>query len=84
MLWDTQPLPLNSCCRHGADPVPLLATGHGTFLAGVIGATPNNSIGVAGVAWNADIIGCTMFSDHCTTETCAGSTSAAIACLNWL
>jgi subtilisin family serine protease len=58
--------------------------GHGTFLAGVIGATPNNSIGVAGVAWNADIIGCTMFSDHCISETCAGSTSAAIACLNWL
>lgn len=58
--------------------------GHGTFLAGIIAATTNNAKGIAGVAWEADVIGCTMFSDNCRTERCAGSTSAAIKCLNWL
>lgn len=30
---------------------------HGTHVAGIIGATPNNRFGVTGVAWNADLYG---------------------------
>ena len=58
--------------------------GHGTFIAGGIAADSNNSQGIAGMAWRADVVGCTMFSDHCSGESCKGSTSAAIKCLNWL
>lgn len=32
------------------------ANGHGTLVSGIIGATANNGIGVAGVAWNVSII----------------------------
>ncbi len=53
-------------------------------MAGGIAADSNNSQGVAGMAWNVDVVGCTMFSDHCSSESCKGSTSAAIKCLNWL
>src|SRR5581483_7920674 len=31
--------------------------GHGTFVAGVIGATTNNSLGVAGINWQTQIMG---------------------------
>jgi hypothetical protein len=30
--------------------------GHGTMVAGVVGATANNAIGVTGIAWNAKIM----------------------------
>ena len=35
---------------------PLDDNGHGTHVAGTIGATSNNSIGVAGVGWNASLM----------------------------
>ncbi|MCL2088070.1 MAG: S8 family serine peptidase [Oscillospiraceae bacterium] len=31
-------------------------TGHGTFVAGVIGAVGNNGMGIAGVCWNVSLI----------------------------
>lgn len=31
--------------------------GHGTFVAGVVGAVGNNNVGTTGVSQNADIIG---------------------------
>lgn len=37
-----------------ADPMDDL--GHGTFIAGVIGATTNNGIGVSGINWNATLM----------------------------
>jgi thermitase len=37
--------------------------GHGTAVAGVIAAIPNNGIGVAGVAWNASLINIKAQSD---------------------
>lgn len=36
---------------------PLDDHGHGTHCAGILGARGNNSIGIAGVAWNTKIIG---------------------------
>lgn len=32
--------------------------GHGTFVAGVIGAVTNNHIGIAGIAQKVSLIGC--------------------------
>ncbi len=36
--------------------VPLDDEGHGTFVAGVIGAEGNNGIGIAGVAWHCQLM----------------------------
>lgn len=38
------------------DSDPMDDNGHGSHVAGTIGATGNNSIGVAGVAWNASLM----------------------------
>lgn len=48
-------------CTHGYDFVsndkdPNDEDGHGTHVAGLIGAAGNNSSGIAGVCWNADIM----------------------------
>ncbi|MCD8157394.1 MAG: S8 family serine peptidase [Clostridiales bacterium] len=40
--------------------------GHGTFVAGIIGAATNNGIGVSGIAPEADIIMLKCFSDKTT------------------
>ena len=36
--------------------------GHGTLIAGIIGAVSNNSIGVAGVCWNIEMVSLKIFS----------------------
>ena len=38
------------------DPTPAPGGGHGTLVAGAAGAKGNNSIGVAGTAWNAQLM----------------------------
>lgn len=53
--------------------------GHGTHVAGTIGASGNNSVGVVGVNWQVKMI-ITRFLD----STGAGSTSNAIKCLRYL
>ncbi len=43
------------------DPIPFDEQGHGTSVAGVIAATANNSIGIAGLAYNAKIVALRAF-----------------------
>ena len=62
---------------NGGDPMD--DHGHGTHVAGTIGATGNNAIGVAGVNWNIRMIGC-RFID----SSGSGYTDGAIACLNYI
>jgi serine protease len=57
--------------------------GHGTHVAGIIGAVGNNALGVVGVNWHVEMVGCTIFSDSEESNS-AASVSAAIKCLNWL
>lgn len=58
---------------------PLDDHGHGTHVAGTIGADANNGIGVVGVNWNVKIAGC-KFLD----QSGYGSFSGAIACLEYV
>ncbi|HEY9898071.1 MAG TPA: S8 family serine peptidase [Pantanalinema sp.] len=48
--------------------------GHGTHVAGIIGAGGNNGVGVAGVAWNAKILAVKVLGDNGQ-----GSTAAVIS-----
>jgi hypothetical protein len=57
---------------------PLDDNGHGTHCAGIIGASANNSSGVAGVAWNVKMIGAKFLS-----STGSGSLSNAVKALNY-
>ena len=51
---------------------------HGTHCAGVIAASTQNSVGVAGINWNGRLLGCKFLDDNGS-----GYTSDAIECLNW-
>lgn len=51
---------------------------HGTHVAGTIGATGNNSLGVVGVAQSVQMIGCKFLSRHGS-----GSTADAIKCMEY-
>lgn len=53
--------------------------GHGTHVAGTLGAASNNSIGVAGVAWNVKIVACKFLGANGT-----GTDSDAITCLEYV
>jgi subtilisin family serine protease len=52
--------------------------GHGTHVAGIIGAMGNNGVGVAGVTWQVQLMPL-KFLDN----TGEGSTSDAIACIDY-
>jgi len=52
--------------------------GHGTHVAGTIGAVGNNSIGVVGVAWGVQIMACKFLN-----AVGDGSISDAIECINY-
>ena len=69
---------------HGWDAVdhdgdPSDTNGHGTHVAGTIGARGDNHIGIAGVSWRVSIAGC-RFLD----ETGSGATDGAVACLDYV
>lgn len=52
--------------------------GHGTHIAGTIGATANNRDGVVGMAWDVEILGCKFLDNQGY-----GFDSDAIKCLDW-
>jgi len=52
--------------------------GHGTHVAGTIGAVGNNTVGIVGVAWSAQIMGC-KFLDKVGN----GTISDAITCFDF-
>lgn len=58
---------------------PMDDHGHGTHVAGIIGAVGNNGVGIAGVNWTTRILGC-KFLDSTGT----GDTAGAIACLDYI
>ncbi|CAA6819068.1 MAG: Serine protease, subtilase family [uncultured Sulfurovum sp.] len=56
---------------------PMDTGGHGTHVAGAIGAEGNNSLGVTGVNWTASIAACRFLGFD------GGSTSDGIQCINY-
>jgi subtilisin family serine protease len=53
-------------------------SGHGTLVAGVLGAVGNNGIGVVGVAWNVQIMAC-----KCFDKFGVGDIAACVSCLDY-
>lgn len=66
----------NALTRSNAN--PLDNNGHGSHVAGTIGATGNNGYGVTGVNWDTQIAAC-KFLDQKNV----GTLVDAIACVNW-
>lgn len=61
------------------DSDPFDDNGHGTHVAGTIGAVGNNGIGVAGVNWNVKLTACKFLNAGGS-----GSTDGAIECLQYI
>lgn len=53
-------------------------SGHGTMVAGVLGAVGNNDKGVSGVAWRVQIMAC-----KCFNNLGVGKVSDAVTCLDY-
>ena len=58
---------------------PMDDLGHGTHVAGIIGAVGNNALGVSGVNWNVKLVAC-KFLD----ASGSGSAGDAITCLDYV
>src|SRR5207249_10516307 len=52
-------------------------SGHGTMIAGILGAVGDNGKGVVGVAWGAQIM-----AGKCFNNFGVGNVSTAVACLD--
>ena len=52
--------------------------GHGTLMAGTLGAVGNNGLGVTGVAWQVQIMACKCFNSSGT-----GTNSDIITCIDY-
>ena len=63
----------------GLGPADYLDTSHGTFIAGLIGAVANNSIGTTGLDWNAELLDVRVMngSNGSTGDIAAGIKCAA-------
>jgi subtilisin family serine protease len=57
---------------------PLDDNGHGTHVAGILGAVGNNAKGIAGVAWNVRIMACKFLDANNR-----GAISDAIECIHY-
>ncbi len=57
---------------------PMDTHGHGTHVSGTIGAEANNGMGVVGMNHDVTIVGCRFLGPN------GGSTSGAIACLDYM
>src|SRR5213076_3091949 len=68
---------LNQTCNPMDDDT--IYGGHGTHIAGIIGAVGNNGIGVTGVNWRTTILPVKFLN-----AAGSGSTSQLIAALEWL
>jgi subtilisin family serine protease len=66
---------VNTISRSGD---PMDTQGHGTHVAGIIGAVGNNGMGVAGVSWNVKILAMKFIGSDNT-----GSTADAIAAYDY-
>ena len=69
---------------HGIDTAngdsdPMDDEGHGTHVAGILGAVGNNGVGTAGVAWSVQMLPCKFL-----TQSGEGTTAGAIACLDYV
>lgn len=60
-----------------SDPIDL--DDHGSHIAGTIGATSNDGIGVAGINWNVTMISCAAFG-----KGGAGSMSTILECISYM
>lgn len=58
---------------------PMDDHGHGTHVAGTIGAAGNNGLGVVGVNWNVQLLACKFLNGSGN-----GSTSDAVECLQYI
>uniref|UniRef100_A0A486XV01 Serine protease, subtilase family n=1 Tax=Rheinheimera sp. BAL341 TaxID=1708203 RepID=A0A486XV01_9GAMM len=56
---------------------PMDSDSHGTHVAGTIGASGNNGLGVSGVNWNVTLLPCQFLGPS------GGSTAGAIECINY-
>lgn len=63
--------------NHDSD--PLDGNDHGSNVAGIIGASGNNGVGITGINHSVNLIACKAFSDGR-----GGSTSAIFECLDYL
>jgi subtilisin family serine protease len=61
-----------------SDPSDDSSSGHGTLMAGVIGAVGNNGKGVSGVAWQVQLMTC-----KCFNSSNSASSSDIIACIEY-
>lgn len=52
--------------------------GHGTLVAGILGAEGNNGVGICGVAWRVQLMACKCLDDHGI-----GTDSSVIAALDF-
>lgn len=58
---------------------PLDENGHGTHVAGIIGATGDNGVGIAGVNWQVTIMALKIFGESGLGETDAGARAVLYA-----
>jgi len=75
-VQSTSMLTINSGIRAGCDDTD----GHGTEVAGILAASANNGVGIAGVAFDSPIGVCRALEDGLGR----GSISNVVNCLDWL